>query len=177
MNIETRSETSIVEIPAVAINKPSKEVLRACEQAKTLILNNELYDKLGLRFAEDVRVFELSIEERLLRNEIIRVSDKISSLSNKGILGFVNREIIKHHKKRIENLYKAKEIIYLQKEDIVRTFSPKAKERAHYIDLAANSLFGKAQEIHKTPLMPETILDNWIVDDWALSWEEKIHGE
>lgn len=177
MNTESRPNTSVAELPAVSINKQSKEVLRAREQAKTLISNNELHRKLGLKSKDEIKIFDLSVEERLLRNEIVKVSGKISNLSSKGIFHFINKEIIKHHKKHIENLYKAKEVVYLQKEEIVRFLSSDGKEHAYNIDLAANGLFRVAQEIHKNALIPETILDDWIIDDWAHAWREKLFGE
>jgi hypothetical protein len=174
MNVEIRPDTRVSELPVPNINNEPREVLRTRNQARLLISNNELYEKLGLRFPTEVKIFYLSIQERLVRNEIIAVSDKVSCIKSNGILGFVKREIIKHHKKRIEQLNQAKEIIFSRKEKIVESLSPEERLRSHNIDLAANSLFKKAQEIHGTPLMPETILDDWIVNSWAKDWEEKF---
>lgn len=104
MNVESRSESLVTELHINTPKKLPKEVIRARTQAETLIDNNELYRKLGLISGEDKRIFELSVEERLIRNEIIAFSNKIPNLSNRGILGFINRKIIKQYERKIERL-------------------------------------------------------------------------
>jgi hypothetical protein len=177
MNVESRTEPLVTELHVNTTNKPPKEVLRARTQAETLIDNNELYINLGLTSREDKRIFELSVEERLIRNEIIAVSNKIPNLSNRGVLGFINRGIIKQYEGKIERLYKAKELITSEKEGFTKYFDPKEKIHSHNIELAANDIFREAQEIHSNPLIPETILDDWIIDRWAFAWKRKFKDE
>lgn len=177
MNIELRPEQSAVEMHVSSANKLPKEVLRARRQAETLIDNNELHWKLGLVTTEDKKIFDLSVEERLIRNEIVDVSNKIVNISSRGVLGFINREIIKHYENKKDKLYKAKEILSSEKEDVTKDFHETTKVHAHNIELAANDLFRKAQEIHRNALIPETILDDWIVDRWALTWKNKFIDE
>lgn len=177
MNVESRSESLVTELHINTPKKLPKEVIRARTQAENLIDNNELYRKLGLISGEDKRIFELSVEERLIRNEIIAFSNKIPNLSNRGILGFINRKIIKQYERKIERLYKAKEIVTLEKENITNDFHPKKKIHAHNIELAANDIFREAQEIHRNPLIPETILDDWIIDRWTFAWKNKFKDE
>lgn len=177
MNLETRPEISVSELPASPSNKEPKEVLRARRQARILVDNNELHRKLGLVTDDDMRIFDLSVEERLIRNEIINVSNKIVGINVTGVFGLINKEIVKRFEKQKERLYKAKEYISLEKEGITKFYTPEGKLHAHNIDLAANGIFKQAQEVHRNMLIPETILDDWIVDGWARLWREKVHEE
>lgn len=177
MNLETRPEILVSELPVRPSNKESKEVLRARRQAQTLVDNNELHRKLGLVTDDDIKIFDLSIEERLIRNEIINVSNKIIGVNVTGVFGLINKEIVKRFEKQKERLYKAKEYISLEKEGITKFYTPGGKLHAHNIDLAANGIFRQAQEVHRNMLIPETILDDWIVDGWASLWREKVHED
>lgn len=177
MNLETRPEISVSELPVRPSNKEPKEVLQARRQAQTLVDNNELHRKLGLVTDDDIKIFDLSIEERLIRNEIINVSNKIIGVNVTGVFGLINKEIVKRFEKQKERLYKAKEYISLEKEGITKFYTPGGKLHAHNIDLAANGIFRQAQEVHRNMLIPETILDDWIVDGWASLWREKVHED
>ena len=81
----------------------------------------------------------------------------------------------KNKNNKLENLYKSKDIICSAKEGLTRYFSPHAKKKAHMLDLAVNDLFARAQTIHGRVLVPETILDDYIITNWANAWYENIH--
>lgn len=154
-----------------------KEVKKVSEDAKLFISNNDLHRRLQIRNDSDILVFNLSFEERLLREEIIKVAYKTANLNKSRIPLIIKKELEKKNNNKLERLYKSKEILSSAKEGLINNLPLGFKNKAHMLELAANDLFARVQTIHGRVLMPETILDDYIIINWANAWQENIHEE
>lgn len=177
INKEGLAQPEISEIATPTRMSLPKEVKKVSEDAKLFISNNDIHRRLEIRSDSDILVFNLSFEERLLREEIIKVANKASNFNSRRIPTIIKKELEKNKNNKLEKLYKSKDIISSAKEGLTRYFSPRDKKKAHMLDLAANDLFARAQTIHGRVLIPETILDDYIIINWANAWHENIHEE
>lgn len=152
---------------------------KAIISANHLILVNHLFAEFTLANIEEREIFKLSLAERFLREEIYKMQEIAFSKHAKSML--INNPIARFFSrpdKRLDNIYRAKEIIDIEKEKITKYYSPRAKKRAHVINLAANDLFPVYQlSNHEGKrLKRDSVIGEIPLVEWSLSWQEKLNS-
>ncbi len=153
------------------------ELGKAFISANHLILVNHLFAELTLANNSEKEIFKLSLAERFLREEIYKMQESASLRRAKSILAnnLISR-FFTRKENRLDNIYRAKEIIDIEKDKLTKYFSPRAKKRAHIIDLAANDLFPVYQlsDYEKKRLEKDSVIGEIPLAEWSLSWQKKL---
>src|SRR3990172_4939161 len=173
-------EYGVSDYEMIGRRRSSWEMWRVFNTAKNMVLFNDLHQKLNLEDDVDRRIFNLSLAERIARDEISRVSTKLANKSfSKKIRVPLTIVFVKYYEGRREKLTQASEVISSSRSTLIGRFvqSDEGRQRAGYIERAASNLFAIAQEYGQRSLDGSSILlDNFILDDCAKGWRGKIHG-
>ena len=98
-------EYGVSDYEMIGRQRSSWEMWRVFNTAKNMVLFNDLHQKLNLEDDVDRRIFNLSLAERIARDEISRVSTKLANKSfskkNKSTFDYCFCKILRGKKREI----------------------------------------------------------------------------